>query len=62
MAITQVELLHVWRAGLPGERREAQFGEEIARVGEGKLGESHIERGGGVSEKDVQDGGGGARE
>jgi hypothetical protein len=37
MAITQVELLHVWRAGLPGERREAQFGEEIARVGARKV-------------------------
>jgi hypothetical protein len=28
-----VELLHVWRAGFSGEKREAQFKEEIARVG-----------------------------
>jgi hypothetical protein len=32
-ALTQVELLLVWRAGFSGERREAQFKEEIARVG-----------------------------
>jgi hypothetical protein len=37
-AITQVELLHVWRAGFSGERREAQFKEEIARVGARKVG------------------------
>jgi hypothetical protein len=28
MAITQVKLLHVWRAVFSGERREAQFKEE----------------------------------